>query len=231
MSLRQHARRTKRTLANAFIANYGRYMQYSKIIDKINRRPLLHSFTEKNSNVTSFPTREAMWSFIASRAPAAIDYLEFGVHQGHSILYFAEQNSSINSRFFGFDCFSGLPEDWNSNYKRGHFDTGGRLPKTVDSRVEFVVGMFHETLPEFISNFKTDNKIVVHLDCDLYSSALYCLTKLDAILPTGTVLIFDEFGDVLHEFRALNDYISSYRREVKVICSHDDFFTIAVELL
>lgn len=91
--------------------------------------------------------------------------------------------------------------------------------------------MFQETLPKFILNFKTDNKIVVHLDCDLYSSALYCLTKLDAVLPTGTVLIFDEFGDVLHEFRALNDYISSYRREVKVICSHDDFFTIAVELL
>jgi len=172
-----------------------------------------------------------MWSFIASRAPAAIDYLEFGVHQGHSILYFAEQNSSTNSRFFGFDCFTGLPEDWNSNYKRGHFDTGGRMPKAVDSRVEFVVGMFQETLPKFILNFKTDNKIVVHLDCDLYSSALYCLTKLDAVLPTGTVLIFDEFGDVLHEFRALNDYISSYRREVKVICSHDDFFTIAVELL
>ena len=30
MSLREHARRTKRTLANAFVANYGRYMQYSK---------------------------------------------------------------------------------------------------------------------------------------------------------------------------------------------------------
>ena len=129
MSLRQHARRTKRTLANAFIANYGRYVQYSRIVDKINRRPLLHSFTRKNSSVPSFPTGEAMWSFIASRAPAAIDYLEFGVHQGHSILYFAEQNSSINSRFFGFDCFTGLPEDWNSNYKRGHFDTGGRMPK------------------------------------------------------------------------------------------------------
>ncbi len=135
------------------------------------------------------------------------------------------------ANFFGFDCFTGLPEDWNSNYKRGHFDTGGRMPKTVDSRVEFVVGMFQQTLPKFILNFKTNNKIVVHLDCDLYSSALYCLTKLDAVLPTGTVLIFDEFGDVLHEFRALNDYISSYRREVKVICSHDDFFTIAVELL
>jgi O-methyltransferase len=70
----------------------------------------------------------------------------------------------------------------------------------------------------------------VHLDCDLYSSALYCLTKLDPVLPTGTILIVDEFGDVLHEFRAVNDYLSNYRREVKVLCSHDDFFATAVKL-
>ena len=36
--------------------------------------------------------------------------------------------------------------------------------------------------------------------------------------------------DVQHEFRAVHDYLSSYRREVSVLCSHDDFFAIAVEL-
>ncbi len=231
MSLRQHARQVRGTLTNALTANYGRYMPYSRIVDKINRRPLLHDFKQKHANVPAFPSRESMWSYIVSRAPAAIDYLEFGVHRGNSISYFAEQNDSINSRFFGFDCFTGLPEDWNSDFKRGHFDNAGRAPDTADRRVEFVVGMFQETLPAFIANFTARNKIIVNLDCDLYASALYCLTKLDAVLPAGTVLIFDEFGDVLHEFRALNDYISSYRREVKVICSHDNFFTIAVELV
>jgi O-methyltransferase len=231
MSLRQQAQRAKGTLTKALIANYGRYMQYSRLLDRINRRPLLQDFQQKNSNVPSFPTREAMWTFIAKQAPGAIDYLEFGVHQGHSILYFAEQNRAADSRFFGFDCFTGLPDDWNNDYKRGHFDTAGRIPNTADQRVEFVVGMFQDTLPKFLANFKPGTKIIVNLDCDLYSSALYCLTKLDAVLPRGTILIFDEFGDVLHEFRALQDYISSYRREVRVICSHDNFFTIAVELL
>lgn len=205
-------------------------MPYSPIIDRINRRPLLHRFRQNNADVPSFSSREAMWSYIASRSAGAIDYLEFGVHQGHSILYFAEQNKSADSRFFGFDTFTGLPEDWNSDFRRGHFDTGGRLPQTTDPRVKFIVGLFQETLPTFIGEFRPRNKIIVNIDCDLYSSALYCLTRLDPFLPKGAIVVFDEFGEVLHEFRAANDYISSYRREFKVICAHDSFYTVAVEL-
>jgi hypothetical protein len=33
------------------------------------------------------------------------------------------------------DTFTGLPENWNNDYKRGHFDAGARLAKTADSRV------------------------------------------------------------------------------------------------
>lgn len=204
---------------------------YSAFIDKVNRVPLLGSFRRKNASVPSFSSREKMWSFIASRFSGAIDYLEFGVHRGHSIRYFADQNRSARSRVFGFDSFAGLPEDWNSDYKRGHFDTGGRLPETTDPRISFVVGLFQETLPQFVAEFKTGNKIIVNIDCDVYSSALYCLTKLDPVLPSGAIIIFDEFGSVLHEFRAAQDYLSSYRRQFKVVCSHDNFYTIAGELL
>jgi O-methyltransferase len=217
-------------LVHRLIVSYGRHMSYSKWLDRINRRPLFQKFAESNSNVPSFPTREAMWSFIASQRPEPIEYLEFGVHQGHSIFHFASENKSGSSRFFGFDSFAGLPEDWNPDFRRGHFDMGGHPPSTDDGRIKFVVGSFQQTLPRFIADFRTDRRIIVHIDCDLYSSALYCLTKLDAVLPAGTIIIFDEFGDVLHEFRARDDYLSSYRREAKVLCSHDDFFAVAIEL-
>ena len=173
MSLRQQAKRTGRVVTNAVIVNYGRYMPYVRIIDKLNRRPLFHQFRQGNSKVPSFPTREAMWSFVSNRAAGAIDYLEFGVHEGHSILHFAEQNKSADSRFFGFDCFTGLPEDWSADFKHGCFDTGGRPPDTADSRIDFVAGMFQDTLPKFLATFKTDKQVVVHIDCDLYSSALH----------------------------------------------------------
>src|SRR5271170_2865109 len=117
MSLLQQAKRTKSVLASAFKYNYARCVPYSAIVDKINRQPLLGSFRQKNSHVPSFRSREKMWSFIADRVAGAIDYLEFGVHRGHSIRYFASQNESADSRFFGFDCFTGLPDDWNNDYK------------------------------------------------------------------------------------------------------------------
>lgn len=230
MSFYQHAKRTRRALTHALVVNYGRYMPYSPTIDRINRRPLLQDFVEKHHDAPSFATRQSMWSFIVDRLPGAIDYLEFGVHEGHSILYFAAQNRSADSRFFGFDSFRGLPEDWNSDFKRGHFDTGGLIPETSDVRIKFIAGLFQDTLPRFLSAFKPVNRLIVNIDCDLYTSALYCLTKLDPILPKGAILIFDEFGELLHEFRAANDYLSSYRRNAKVICSHDNFYTVAVEL-
>ncbi len=231
MSLLQQAKRTKGVVADALKYNYGRFMPYSAMFDKMNRQPLLSRFRQENAHVTCFASREEMWSFVASRLPGAIDYLEFGVHRGHSIRHFAIENSSAESRFFGFDCFTGLPEDWNADYKRGHFDTGGRLPEIPDARVRFVVGLFQDTLPKFVAEFKTNNRIIVNIDCDLYSSALYCLTKLDAVLPSGAIIIFDEFSSVLHEFRAVHDYLASYRRAFRVICSHDSFYTIAGELL
>jgi O-methyltransferase len=230
MSVLQHAKWTRRALTGVLTYNYGRCMPYSAVVDKINRQPLLDRFRQKHANVPSFPSREKMWSFIVDRFPGAIDYLEFGVHQGHSILYFAAQSRSPASRFFGFDCFTGLPEDWNADYKRGHFDTCGRLPQTTDARVNFVAGLFQETLPKFIAEYRPRNRVIVNIDCDLYSSALYCLTKLDAVLPRGTVIIFDEFGSIMHEFRAAHDYLASYRRQFRVICSHDNFYTIAGEL-
>ena len=230
MSLLRQAKRTKGVVADALKYNYGRFMPYSAMFDKMNRQPLLSRFRQENAHVTCFASREEMWSFVASRLPGAIDYLEFGVHRGHSIRHFAIENRSAESRFFGFDCFTGLPEDWNADYKRGHFDTGGRLPEIPDARVRFVVGLF-QAPPKFVAEFKTNNKIIVNIDCDLYSSALYCLTKLDAVLPSGAIIIFDEFGSVLHEFRAVHDYLASYRRAFRVICSHDSFYTIAGELL
>lgn len=210
---------------------YGRHARYSRMLDRLNRQPLFLDFQRLYPDVPMFPTRETMWDHLAQQRYGDIDYLEFGVHEGHSILHWARANISPGSRFFGFDSFEGLPETWNAAYPKGHFNTAGCTPPTQDPRVVFIKGLFQDTLTDFLATYATGARsLVVHVDCDLYTSALYCLTKLDPLMSHGTIVIFDEFGDVQHEFRAFNDYLASYRRRAKLVCAHDNCFTAAVEM-
>ena len=222
--------RLRPKVVNAIYTTYGRGLPFLRQIDKLNRMPLLKRFTHENADAPAFPTREAMWDHLAEHSGEPIDYLEFGVHQGHSILHWASRARSPENRFFGFDTFSGLPEEWNRDYPAGRFDAGGKTPTTADTRVTFVKGLFQDTLPGFLETFRPRARVVVNVDCDLYSSTLYCLTMLDRVLKPGSLLIFDEFGDVQHEFRAFNDYCASYRRKVRTLCTHDDYFTAAFEV-
>ncbi len=209
---------------------YARHGRFSRRVDRLNRLPLLRDFVRDFAGAPSFPSRESMWDHLAARDEGAIDYLEFGVYAGHSILHWAGADRAAESRFFGFDTFAGLPETWNQTFPRGHFATDGQVPPTDDPRVRFIQGLFQDTLPGFLHTFAPSNpRRVIHIDCDLYSSTLYCLTQLDRLITPGTFLVFDEFGDVQHEFRAFADYRASYRRAFRLVCSHDSYFTAAVE--
>src|SRR5262249_32741078 len=141
------------------------------------------------------------------------------VYRGASILWWAQHHTHADSRFFGFDSFEGLPEDWElgrGGLKRGALSTEGQIPQTDDARVTFVKGWYQNTLPSFLKTFAPRARLVVHLDSDLYSSTLYALTSLNGILVPGSVLMFDEFCNH-EEFRACMDYIGAYGRHYRVI--------------
>lgn len=105
--------------------------------------------------------------------------------------------SSLNlhpdSRFVGFDTFEGLPEDWTRDKPAGTFACNGRVPETADTRVEFVQGLFQCTLYDFFDRFIPQRRLVVHIDCDIYSGELFCLAVLDRIMVPSSLLVFDEF--------------------------------------
>ena len=148
-------------------SSYRRHGVYSRKLDRLNRLPLHTAFIREGS-VPQYSTREAMWSAVAERCPGPIDYLEFGVHRGHSILTWTTLNTDAASRFVGFDTFTGLPETWNDAHPKEHFTTGGRVPETHDERVGFEVGLFQDTLGPFLDRFRTTGRqLVVHVDCDL----------------------------------------------------------------
>jgi len=77
------------------------------------------------------------------------DYLEFGVAEGASIKWWTDKIKNPNCRFYGFDVFTGLPEDFGV-MKKNDYDTKGNTPKIDDDRVKFVSGMFQDSLPNFL---------------------------------------------------------------------------------
>ena len=160
---------------------------------------------------------------------AGIDFLEFGVYKGDSLRSWLGLNTNPRSKFYGFDSFTGLPEQWGKNPK-GTFDVGGSIPEIDDDRASFVVGLFQETLTTFLESYGPEQRLVVHIDSDLYSAALYCLTKLDRFLVRDSIIIFDEFGDLENEYAAFRDYILSYNREYSIICRAPDYSRVIVKM-
>lgn len=159
----------------------------------------------------------------------AIDYLEFGVASGIAFRWWVEQNKNPDTRFYGFDVFTGLPEDFGV-MKKHHYDTQGSTPKIDDNRVNFIKGLFHESVPQFLINYRSDKRKVIHMDADLYSSTLYVLTRLLPLLKENDIIIFDEFGVPTHEFRAFSDIISSYHFEYELLASINNYLQIAIKL-
>ena len=122
---------------------------------------------------------------------------------------------------FAFDWWEGLPEDWRPGYPQGKF----RVPRenvvrwyAHDPSVIFVDGLFQETLtPTMVA--RMGRLALVHVDCDLYSSARLVLERL-ALAP-GTVVMFDEFWSPAgewewreHEARAFHEIC--VQRKLKV---------------
>ena len=166
-----------------------------------------------------FPYRFDLYSHINSEVlnERPITYLEFGVATGTSIQKWAELNRAHESVFWGFDSFEGLPDAWV--LPKGTFNQNGIPPVINDDRVRFVKGLFHNTLPTFLDGFHTGKRLVVHLDADLYASTLLILTSLHRWFVSGTILIFDEFNNVDHEFKAFKSYTTAYKVKYHVLAS------------
>jgi O-methyltransferase len=182
-----------------------------------------------------FDCREDLYDYLTrsflADGDALIDYLEFGVYRGDSLRAWCSRNKNPGTRFFGFDSFQGLPEDWKQGRPKGAFTTSGTIPEIADPRVRIVPGWFQQSLPGFLRSYRPAGTLVVHNDCDLYSSTLYCLTRMDPVMSARTLVVFDEFDDILNEYRAFCDYTTAYMRRFKVVAATRHFTQVAVLLL
>ncbi len=178
-------------------------------LERILQLSLLNNEYKQIRLALSYQTREEIWEDVNSRTDEEpVTFLEFGVFKGYSINYFSKMNSNINSKFYGFDSFTGLPHDWSASLNTsgllaGAFDTGGRTPTTKDIRIKFFKGWLQNTLPEFLKNQKLSGHLIIHFDLDLYGGTIFALSEVDK-LKRPYYAIFDEFA--WDEVRALYNY-------------------------
>jgi hypothetical protein len=156
-------------------------------------------------------------------------YLEFGVYKGDSMNYF-RANLNSKSTCVGFDTFTGLPEEWNSNPK-GKFDVDGNIP-SIDN-VLWKQGLFQDTLPPFIreNSVGLKHKLIIHLDADLYSSTSFILYNLYPYLKSGDIILFDEyfsFRNGNHEFKAFHDFLETYHIKYEPLAKTLEQFAIRI---
>ncbi|MCB8943386.1 MAG: class I SAM-dependent methyltransferase [Ardenticatenaceae bacterium] len=197
-------------------------LKYSERVDGLLRLTLLKSWIAQHQPHPYLSSREELYAFVQETAvhPHPITLLEFGVYQGDSLQTWATLNTHPHSQFIGFDSFEGLPEAWvnlSQTFALGSFSTAGKTPMMTDPRVHFVKGWFQQTLPPFLAQFTPANPLIIHCDADIYPSTLYVLCQLNPYLQAGSIIIFDDFSSMLHDFRAWDDYTRAFARQYEVL--------------
>jgi predicted O-methyltransferase YrrM len=168
------------------------------------KRDTFQYIKEHMTDAPYFEKHDKLVAYALSQVDKPGLYLEFGVGRGKSMRWIAPR---VAGTVHGFDSFEGIPEHWNGN-PIGAF-AQKKLPK-VPANVEFHVGLFGDTLPEFMKNHPGPIAFL-HVDCDLYTSTVTIFEHLGPRLQPGAIALFDEYYNFhrwrQHEFKAFQEFV------------------------
>lgn len=213
-------------LKNPFLT-VSNLLNLTRWIDSQKRGGILNDFY---SSKRDYSKRYILYETIVNSLnlkSESFDYIEFGVSSGNSFKWWVNNCTNLESRFYGFDTFEGLPENWGS-YKRG--DMSAEIPIIEDNRIEFIKGLFQVSLPLFLQQNKLINRKrkIIHFDADLFSSTLYSLTSMYPYLKSGDILLFDEFAVPNHEFFAFKLFSDSFGLKTKFLGAVNNYLQVAL---
>ena len=204
---------------------------------KITEFDNIRKFKFQSGDIDTNAVRLRELDWLSDKLPKNKLNLEFGVFSGTTINKVAVKRPDL--QFHGFDSFEGLPEDWDmgqKNVDKKAFDMQGGVPM-VEKNVKLWKGWFDKTIPEFLESDHNTQKIgYLHVDCDIYSSTVTILDRLNHLIVPGTIIRFDElscwryvFGEASpkgkasrvmyttwkeHEWKALNEWLEKYDRKI-----------------
>lgn len=174
----------------------------------------------------SLPGVVAWEDFLAVVRTNRLTYLEFGVAEGNSLRQWYRSIAREGSELWGFDSWEGLPEEWNKRHPKGAF----LCEKPDFPGVYLIEGLYQENLFLNLDGINWNNKVIVNIDSDLYSSAMCVLGLITPRLKMGDYIIFDEIDQPWHEFRAYWEWREIWNKPHKVV-SRDGWKRVAIVLV
>ena len=195
----------------------GNFDDFNALIDTKDSK---HPYTRSIKWVFSLPKLPKIffnrWKFydaIIALTDKSRVFYEFGVWNGASFQYLI--NTFKNG--FGFDTFTGLPENWHHE-NVGAYSSFGLVPKIKGGK--FIVGKFEDTLPKFFAT-KRPLASLINFDADLYSSTLCALNYSNKVIDEKSILIFDEFlmseNWENDEYKALSEFCNNSNLSYEVL--------------
>jgi hypothetical protein len=176
--------------------------------------------------------REKLYDALISQEgvdSAAIDYFEFGVAGGYSFKWWLNHNNNPASKFYGFDTFEGLPENFGP-FAKGTMAAALDSLNITDPRANFYKGLFQDTLNPFLDQYRSNTRKLIHMDADIFSATIFTLSQLYKYLNEGDIIMFDEFAVPRHEFMAFKIFTESFYINYEVIAAANNYLFLAVKI-
>tara|TARA_B100001248_G_C27390884_1_gene462292 strand:+ start:1584 stop:2309 length:726 start_codon:yes stop_codon:yes gene_type:complete len=180
------------------------------------------------SEACVFEEKMGIWNYTINKIKESVHgdkCLEFGVWKGESINYFSKHLK--NEKFYGFDSFFGLAEDWSGqSYGKGSFNLNGKIPRT-NKNVKLISGFYDKSIEPFVKNELKDTHLkFIHIDSDTYEAAKTIFEKLKKNIYPGTLILFDDYFGYLDwrngEYKALNEFCENNKLTYKYLAFCND---------
>lgn len=149
--------------------------------------------------------------------------VEGGVYKGASLVRFSTFREILESpysrKIIGFDAFGKFPGQENSEDQKfiEGFERQGGDGISVEEleevfahkslvNFELIPGDVCDTIPKYLSEHQELKIALLHIDVDVYKPSLAMLNSLYERVVTGGLVVFDDFGTVAGETKAVDEF-------------------------
>jgi len=177
------------------------------------------------SHLTRLPKMLAHYELYKSIVNLPGHIVECGIFKGASLIRFCTFREILESPYsrkvIGFDAFGKFPEQENVNDQLyvDRFESSSGDGISVDElkevfthkgfkNYELIQGDITDTIPDFISNHPELKIALLHIDVDVYNPTVVILNHLFHRVVSGGLVVFDDFGTVAGETKAVDEFFS-----------------------